>query len=64
MSTSPFHVLAGSLRPDTDILIADGVASLVTDVEWPATGNPYAIRVHLADGRTVDTYSDRTVAIV
>lgn len=62
--TTPFHVLAGDLRPGVDVLIADEVPSLVVEMEFPDAWNRYAVRITLADGRTVDTFTDRTTAIV
>lgn len=61
---TPFHVLAGDLRPGVDVLIADGTPSLVVEMDFPDAWNAYALRITLEDGRTVDTYTDRTTAIV
>lgn len=62
---TPFHLLAGSIVAGRDVLIHDGIPSLVIEKSptsrLGALGN---VTLTLEDGRTVETFTDRTVAIV
>jgi hypothetical protein len=61
----PFHLLAGSIVAGRDVLIHEGIPSLVVEKSptsrLGALGN---VTLVLEDGRTVETYTDRTMAIV